>query len=133
MTIPAPADVVRALYAAFGRNDGAGIVATLDPTTVWTHHAPASHPYGGTFRGIDGVTAFLGAIAAHVEMLDFGPDEFVAQGELVTVTGHETLRARATGRTLTHRWIHLFEVRAGKIVRFEEWADSAKGLELFRR
>ena len=128
-----PIDVVRAAYAAFGRGDGAAVLAANDPSTVWTLHAPPSHPYGGVFKGVDGVGRFLGALMGHVDMLEFAPEEFTAEGNLVTVTGRETIKAKSTGKTLSHRWIQLFEVRGGKIVRFEEWYDTAKVIELFRK
>lgn len=128
-----PIDVVKATYAAFGRGDGAAILALLDPATVWTVHAPAAHPYGGEFRGVEGVARLLGAIAANVDVLAFAPVAFTSEGDRVVVEGGETIRAKATGRTLAHRWVHVFEVRGGKIARFEEWFDSAAATDLFRR
>ena len=131
MPVPAPIDVVNTLYAAFARQDGPAIMALLDPETIWTLYAPPPHPYGGTFHGVAGVATFLGAIGASVDVLALASDEFVAQGNVVTVVGHETIRAKATGKTLTHRWVQLFEVRNGKIVRFEEFYDSASALGIF--
>jgi uncharacterized protein len=126
------ADVVRALYAAFSSGDAPGIFATLDPEVVWEVHAPKEHPYGGTFSGFDGTRTFLGAIGATVEMQDFGADEVVASGDVVVAMGHERFRVRRTGKTLSHRWLHVFRLRGGKVVRFDEWFDSAAVMEVLR-
>jgi ketosteroid isomerase-like protein len=123
---------VRALYVAFAKGDGPGIFALLDPAVVWEVHAPPPHPYGGRFEGFAGTQTFLGAIAASVEVLSFAAEETVASGDLVVGVGHERLRVRATGKVLVQRWVHLFRMRGGKVVRFEEWFDSATALEAFR-
>jgi ketosteroid isomerase-like protein len=118
-------EVVRALYAAFGKGDAAAIFATLDPAVVFEVHAPKTVPYGGAWSGLEGAKAFFGAIASSIDVLDFGADETFPSGDVVVAAGHETIRVKSTGNPLAHRWLHVFRLRDGKIVRFDEWFDSA--------
>jgi ketosteroid isomerase-like protein len=123
---------VRDLYAAFAAGDGSAILAMVDPRVVWECHAPPGVAYGGAYPGAAGTAAFLRAIADSVEVLDFGADETFAAGDRVVALGHETIRVKATGRRLTHSWVHVFRVKDGRLLRFDEWLDSAKLLEAFR-
>ncbi len=118
-------DVVHAAYAAFGSGNGAAILALVSPDTVWTLNAPKEHPYAGTWRGPQGVAAFLGAIAGSVQVLAFGIDEEHVAGEVVVCVGHETVRHKMNGESNENRWIHLWRVVGGRITRFEEWYDTA--------
>lgn len=133
MTSPSAADVVRAVYAAFGRGDAVAVFALCAPDTVWTMNGPKEHPYAGVFRGVAGVGRFLGALASTVEVLDFGVDEEHVAGTHVVCVGHERLRARATGREVSNRWIHVFRVDGGRVARFEEWYDPAPLLAALAR
>ena len=39
------------------------------------------------------------------------------------VIGDETARVRATGKSVEFRWVHIFELRDGKVAHFEERGD----------
>lgn len=42
-------ELIRGLYAAFGRGEVPAVLAMLDEDIEW--HAPANLPHGGDFRG----------------------------------------------------------------------------------
>ncbi len=52
-------------------------------------------------------------------------DSYVVDGENVIVLARYTARNRATGKPLAVRVAHHFVVRAGLIVRFEQFVDTA--------
>ena len=49
----------------------------------------------------------------------------VTDGPLVLVVGRERFVVRATGKQWSVRWVQIHEVRAGRIVRFDEYTDTA--------
>lgn len=120
-----PADVVRSLYAAFLRGDGAAVLALLDDAVVWRCHAPANVPYAGAFEGRDGVARFLAAVGASLAFEAFEAREILAAGERVVVLGNDRARAVATGRGFDAGWVHTWRVRDGRVVEFTEWTDGA--------
>jgi ketosteroid isomerase-like protein len=123
-TSTAPADVVRRQYLASAAGDLAALRATLAPDVEWTEMA--GFPLAGTYRTPEGVTGGvmerLGAAwdgwAAH-------DDTYVTDGENVVVLARYTAVNKATGRHLDVRVAHHFVVRAGQIVRFEQFVDTA--------
>ncbi|HEX3701834.1 MAG TPA: nuclear transport factor 2 family protein [Vicinamibacterales bacterium] len=117
--------VVQQGYAAFGRGDIPGLLALLDPKVSWITPGPADLPTAGTRTGHAAVTEFFQALAAVGDIVRFEPRQFTAQGDRVIVTGDDTTRVKATGKSLEFRWTHVFTVRQGKVVAFEEYGDMS--------
>ncbi|MER7703964.1 nuclear transport factor 2 family protein [Kitasatospora sp. NPDC097605] len=120
----APADVVRRLYLASARGDLGALRATLADDVEWTEMA--GFPLAGTYRTPKGVTgAVMERLAAEWEDWTVHDDRYVVAGEDVVVLGRYTAVHKATGRPLAVRVVHHFTVRGGRIVRFEQFTDTA--------
>jgi ketosteroid isomerase-like protein len=119
-------DVVKSSYAAFGRGDLDGLLATLDPAVEWVTPGPADLPTAGARRGHDAVRGFFKTLDDMYEILRFEPKTFIAQGEHVIVLGEDTARIKATGTVVTEAWVHHMTIRNGKVVAFREYLDTAE-------
>lgn len=118
-------DVVRDGYARFGRGDLDGLMTLFDEQIEWTTPGPSDLPIAGRRRGHRQVREFFGALAAMVDMERFEPKEFIAQGDRVVVTGDETFRMKASGHRMSAPWAHIFRLRDGKVVQFDEYTDTS--------
>jgi uncharacterized protein len=125
-------DIVRQVYTAFGRGDFDGILATLDPQVSWRTPGPPDLPTAGLRHGVDAVREFFGTLLNTFEITNFVPNDFLAQGDLVVVLGTSLERVKATGNAIEFRWVHIFTVRNGRIVSFEEPADVSGLVDEFR-
>ena len=124
-TSSAPGDVVRRQYLASAHGDLEALRATLADDVEWTEMA--GFPLAGTYRTPHGVTA------AVMERLDKEWDDWIAHddtyivdGENVVVLARYTATNKATGMDMSVRVAHHFIVRGGRIVRFEQFVDTAK-------
>ena len=126
-------DIVHEVYAAFGSGDLEGILARLDPHVSWRTPGPSDLPTAGLRHGVAEVRAFFGLLLETFDMQDFRPAQFLAQGDKVVVLGTSREGPKGTGRLVDFRWVHVFTLRAGKIVEFEEPADVSALVEEFRR
>jgi uncharacterized protein len=116
-------EVVRQGYDAFGRGDIPGLMTLLDPQVAWTTPGPADLPTAGARRGHAAVGDFFQKLASIGDILRFEPKEFITHGDHVVVLGDDTTRVKATGKTVDFRWTHVFTLREGKVVSFEEIGD----------
>ena len=116
-------EVVRQGYAAFVSGDIPGLLSLLDGQVSWVMPGPSDLPIAGTRQGQQEVGEFFQAVSNLVDILRFEPKDFIAQGERVVVLGDDTARVKATGRNIEYRWAHVFRLRDGKIVAFEEFGD----------
>ncbi|WP_420897023.1 nuclear transport factor 2 family protein [Kitasatospora aureofaciens] len=121
---PAPADVVRRQYLASARGDLAALRSTLAEDVEWTEMA--GFPLAGTYRTPKGVIAHvMERLAAEWDHWTAHDDTYVVDGENVVVLGRYTAVHRNTGKPLSVRVAHHFTVRGGRIVRFEQFTDTA--------
>jgi hypothetical protein len=54
-----------------------------------------------------------------------GPDASLDAGNVAVMQGHYVGKGKATGRTARAAVAHVFEISDGKIVRFDQYVDSA--------
>ena len=121
----APADVVRRQYLASAAGDLEALRTTLAPDVEWTEMA--GFPLAGTYRTPSGVTSnVMERLAADWDDWTAHDDDYIAAGENVVVLARYTATNKATGRHINVRVAHHFVVRGGKIVRFEQFVDTAK-------
>lgn len=123
----ANADTVRALYAAFARNDIPAVLEGLSEDVEWTWYGPSELPFAGTWKGRESVAKWFGIIADTAEFRRWDPAEFefVAQGDTVVVRGYEEAIAKPTGRQFDVQWVQFMTIRDGKITRFRQFPDTA--------
>ena len=126
-------DIVRDAYAAFGRGDVDGLLALLDPQVSWRTPGPPDLPTAGVRRGVAAVREFFGLLMTTFDIQEFRPAEFLTQGDKVVVLGNSREGPKGSSRMVDFRWVHIFTVRNGKIVEFEEPADVSALVEEFRR
>ena len=125
--------LVQQVYAAFGRGDLDGLLAMLDPQVSWRTPGPPDLPSAGLRHGVDAVREFFGILLNTFDITNFAPTDFLAEGEKVVVLGTSLERVKATGRAVEFRWVHIFTIRNGRIVAFEEPADVSALVDEFRK
>jgi ketosteroid isomerase-like protein len=122
--------LVQGLIDASGRGDLEAMMAALDPAIEWT--PVESDPGFAVHRGHDDVRAWL------AEWFEALPD-MRWEAERILDTGDEAVVAlvRMAGRgaasgldVKTPAYGVVFTVRAGKVVRIEEYADRDRALEV---
>ncbi|WP_329416551.1 nuclear transport factor 2 family protein [Streptomyces sp. NBC_00704] len=123
-TSTAPADVVRRQYIASANGDLEALRATLADDVEWTEMA--GFPLAGTYRTPTGVTSHvMEKLGADWEGWAAHDDTYVVDGERVVVLARYTATNKATGKDIDVRVAHAFVVRGGRIVRFEQFVDTA--------
>ena len=122
-----PTEVVQQVYAAFGRRDIPGILATLTDDVDWHFHASPSTgiPYGGKFTGKNAVEGWFTTLAQNDDIQQFEPRDFLEGPDHVTVLGWERVKPRPDGNVFDTEWVHVFTVKDGKISRWIGTAATA--------
>jgi hypothetical protein len=118
--------LVQDAYAAFGRGDMQALLGCFADDIVWNGvYGTAAHvPTSGERRGKAAVAEFFKQVAANVNFSTFDPHEFVAAGDKVVALGHYTATT-PVGRGFDADFAMVFTIRHGKVVRFQEFSDSA--------
>ena len=119
-------DVIRGMYAAFGRGDVPALLAMIDEDIDW--HAPQNLPHGGDFRGREAVGRFFEGIGEHWEALEVELDGIVSGGDRVVALVRAHGRLRATGEGAEYSAAHAWTLRGDTPVRFDEYVNAPASL-----
>ena len=117
--------IVRNGYEAFGRGDLDALIDTMDANVEWTSPGPSDLATAGKRQGHQQVKQFFATVNELYDFQRFEPHTFVADGDTVVVLGEDTVTLKATGKTVSESWAHVFTIRNGKIARFQEYIDTA--------
>ena len=128
--------IVQQVYETFRGGEGADMTAllrTYADDVEWTVPDMENVRIGGRRQGVASVREFFAAVADDLDLLQFEPQEFIAQGERVVALGRYAWRVKATGREFSSDWAHVYTVRDGKIVRFHEYMDTAAEIKAHQK
>jgi len=118
-------------YQMFLKGDIQGVLDMCADDVEWTSADLPSVPFAGVFHGKNGVMDFFQKLGAEVEFLDYQPQSFIADEDKVAVSGASTIRVRSTGVTYDDIWVHIFTMKNGKTVRFEQFHNTAAAVAAF--
>jgi ketosteroid isomerase-like protein len=127
---PAPTDIVRAGFEAFGRGDLVAFAELFESDATWNHRNPDR--LGGVHAGIDAIIAFLEESGQSTAgTLRAVPTAMMADDEgrvcvLVRVHG-----SRPDGRTFDDSQVLVFRVQDGRVRSVEQYIGDPPAVTAF--
>lgn len=120
----APIELVRDLYASFAEGDVPSVLGSLADDVRWIE--AEGGPYGGTFVGPDAVleNVFM-KLGGEWNGFAAVPNDFVTEGDTVVALGTYSAEFKATGKSFTAPFAHVWKVADGKIHSFQQYTDTA--------
>jgi hypothetical protein len=126
-------DSVRGIYAAFERGDVAGVLGAFDASIEWreaeSFFYADRNPYIGPAAVAEGV---FQRIVTDVESFAAAPATFIDGGDTVVVEGRYTGRMKSTGKSVDAQFAHVWSLRGGKVVRFQQYTDTSQWSRAFQ-
>lgn len=120
-------DVVKGIYEAFGKGDVPAVLGALDPGVEWYeaegHIYADKNPYMGPQRVAEGV--FM-RIMSEIDNFTATPENFVDGGDTVVAEGRYRGTMKATGAPIDAQFAHVWHLRGGKVVRFQQYTDTVQ-------
>jgi len=117
--------VVRGIYDAFGQGDVEAVLERMDRGIEWNEAEnfvyADGNPYTGPQAVLEGVFARLGS---EWDGYTVTPEQFLDAGDRVVALGTYTGTYKATGRGVRAQFAHVWGVREGKVVSFQQYTDT---------
>jgi ketosteroid isomerase-like protein len=118
--------LIEGVYEAYASRDVEGLLGSLHEDFEIRASEPL--PWGGSFKGKDGMMEFIGRISSHVQSR-VDVDELVEAGDHVIAIGWSAGKVTATGEEYSVRLIDVCELRDGKILSIHIYLDTPAMLE----
>lgn len=116
-------EILQIGYGNFATGNIPAVLAIFDPKIEWTE--AEGFPYGGTYIGPDAVlmNVFM-KLGTEWDGYSVVPVEFIDAGERIVVLGRYSGTYKATGRSFTADFAHVWTLRNGKAVKFVQYTDT---------
>lgn len=126
-----PIDVTKSVFSCFGEGDIPGILNHLHDQVVIEFYGPEVIPYANTYRGKKEARRFFETVLSSVDIHQFEPEQFLSDGNMVTVTGQLHLTAKSTSRDFRSDFAHIITIENGKWLRFRDFMNTAVAAQAF--
>jgi uncharacterized protein len=122
--VTANLELVRRTYEGSSEENGRNLLAALSFDVEWTE--AEGFPYAGTYVGVAALMAGVFRRLA-TEWIGYRADvhTYLADGDRVAAFGIYSGTYKATGKSMTAAFAHLYEVKDGKIARMTQYVDTA--------
>ena len=116
---------IKDLYQAFARGDVPAVLEQFDPAIDWREAENSPYADGNPYIGPVAVAQdVFQRMAGEIDGLSVVPDRFAGGGDCVVVEGRYQGTVKSTGKTLNAQFAHVFELRNGLIIRFQQFTDT---------
>ena len=117
-------ELIRSLFAKLESDQVQGVLELFDPHVTW------SPTEGGTYRGVEGVSAHFIEWMEPWESHKVEVEECIeGSDDRVLATIHITARGGSSGMEIDQHFFQVYTVQGGAIVSMVEYVDRAPALE----
>ncbi len=118
---------IQSMYDAFGRGDIPALLGVMDPDIEWWEAESFIYADGNPYIGPQAVLAGVFArIGAEWEGFTVSLDEILEAGDTLVARGYYSGRYRKTGRDVRAQFVHVWKLRNGRPVKFQQYTDTAQ-------
>lgn len=119
---------LKSLYDAFGRGDIPTVLGAMSPNIKW--HQAEGNPYMPSGEAWVGPDAVLGnlfmKLGTEWDGFTVHTKSFHNAGNSVIVEARYSGKYKATGKSMDAQVCHVWDVKDGKLTRFQQYMDTAK-------
>ncbi len=123
--------IIQSAYTSFKSGNIDGVLAILDEKVEWELPEMKNIPFSGKRTGRQNVGQFFSTLAELQEPQTFEPKEFVSDGDKVVSLGNYRWRVKSTNKTYECPFVHVFTLSNGKVIRFQEFTDTALAVNAY--
>lgn len=120
--------LLKGLYDAFGKGDIPAVLGLMSPDIRW--YEAESNPYrpsGEPWIGPDTILQSLFMrMGAEWDGFTIHTGSFHGAGDSVIVEGRYSGTYKPTGKSIDVQVCHVWDVKRGKVTRFQQYVDTAK-------
>lgn len=120
-------DVVKNTYEAFARGDMETVLGAMDPKMEWREaegnpYMPSGEPWIGHEEILNNLFMKLGE---EWDPFTVHPETYHDAGNTIIVEGRYKGMYRETGNNMDIQVCHVWEVKNGKLTKFQQYVDTA--------
>ena len=116
--------LVQGAYRSFKQGDIPAFLNILAEDVRWEMPDIEGVPFARVWLGRAQVAQFFSRFADTQDVVEFDPQEFIAEADTVVVLGRFTMHVKATGRDARSAWAHVWKIDQGVVRLVREYVDT---------
>ena len=118
-------DVVKGIYEAFGRGDVGAVLGAFDAAIDWREADNFLYADGNPYIGPQAVAqGVFQRIVTDAEGFNLAVENVIDGGDTIVAQGRYRGTMKKTGTPVDAQFAHVWHVRDGKVVRFQQYTDT---------
>ena len=138
-------EIVADFFAAFGRRDLDTVESFFTDDIIYTvvgdpdgdppldSESKQAIPWIGRYHGKTGVREFIAHLQLNIEVIGFGPQEVIGDGDVIAVFGSFSYRAVSTGRRFDSDYVIRIRLKDGKFSEYSFYENTYAVAAAFRK
>lgn len=126
LSSPDNVSIIDGMYKSFATGDVPAVLAAFDANIIWNEaeNFPYAdrNPYKGPDAVVDGVFARLGSEWDYWNLVDIELHDMA--NDQVLATGRYQAKYKKNGKTIDAQFAHLWTLKEGKVLNFQQYADT---------
>lgn len=117
-------EIIKSTYEGkTSEENGKNLVKYITENISWTE--AKGFPYAGTYIGFESISKnVFSRLGSEWTDYKFTPEDYVASDDKVVAYGTYSGTYKRTGKSFTARVAHIWKLKNGKIISFEQFVDS---------
>ena len=124
---------VKGLYEAAGRGEAGVLIAALHPQVEWLEAEGSPYANGNPYVGQGAVVGLLGGIASEITDFRINVVRVIDGGDTVVAEGRYIGKGGKTGKALDAQFTHVWDLRDGAVVKFQQYTDTRQWSDVLGR
>lgn len=118
-------DIVKGVYSAFASGNVPAVLGAFDAGIQWLEAEGFLYADGNPYAGPMGVAqGVFQRIVTDMDGLTVIPEQFIDGGDAIVVEGRYKGMWKATQAKVDAQFAHIWHIRDGKVVRFQQYTDT---------
>ena len=118
-------DVVKGIYEAFGKGDVVAVLGAFDASIDWREADNFLYADGNPYIGPQAVAqGVFQRVVTDVDGFNLAIENIIDGGDTVVAQGRYRGTMKKTGTPVDAQFAHVWHVRDGKVVRFQQYTDT---------
>ena len=118
-------DVVKGIYEAFGRGDVGAVLGAFDAAIDWREADGFLYADGNPYIGPQAIAeGVFQRIITDAEGFNLTVENVIDGGDTIVAQGRYRGTMKKTGTPVDAQFAHVWNVRDGKVVRFQQYTDT---------
>jgi len=118
-------EIIKDMYNSFAKGDVEAVLSAMTAQTEWNEAENFPYADGNPYIGPDAIVGVFARLGEEWEYWNLADLQVMGmENEMVLATGRYQAKHKKTGKEIDAQMAHLWWTKDGKVIKFQQYADT---------